>query len=103
MKFMAIPNYTYLKLNMPGLASTITMGATVQHTYECEVEFCDLAKGVSKGQVLSKVLQTIGKKAPDAKKAATTFKPTDDTKEVPLDPRSTNRQTVCIGATLSPK
>jgi hypothetical protein len=41
---MAIPNYTYLKLKMPGLAGTIAMGTMVRHTYECEVECCDLAE-----------------------------------------------------------
>ena len=32
-KFMVIPNYTYLKLKMPGPNSFITMGSTFLHAY----------------------------------------------------------------------
>jgi hypothetical protein len=46
-KFMAIPNYSYLKLKMMGPTGTITVGTTVCHAYEYEYEVkcCDLAKG----------------------------------------------------------
>ena len=37
-KFMAIPNYTYLKLKMPGPCRVITIGTSFQRAYECEVE-----------------------------------------------------------------
>ena len=37
-KFMAIPNYTYLKLKMPGPRGVITIGTSFQRAYECEVE-----------------------------------------------------------------
>jgi hypothetical protein len=36
--FMAIPNYTYLKLKMPGPNGVITVHTTYQHAYECDVE-----------------------------------------------------------------
>ena len=32
-KFMVIPNYTYLKLKMPGPNDVITMGSTFSHAY----------------------------------------------------------------------
>ena len=35
-KFMAIPNYTYLKLNMLGPNGVITMGSTFSHAYTCD-------------------------------------------------------------------
>jgi hypothetical protein len=35
---MAIPNYTYLKLKMPGPKGVITVGPTYRHAYECDVE-----------------------------------------------------------------
>jgi hypothetical protein len=47
MKFMDIPNYTYLKLKMMGLVGSITMGTIVRHAYECEVKCCDLAEGAT--------------------------------------------------------
>ena len=32
-KFMVIPNYTYLKLKMPGPTGVITVGSTFSHAY----------------------------------------------------------------------
>ena len=40
---MAVPNYTYLKLKMPGLHGIITVGTSIQCAYECEVECCEHA------------------------------------------------------------
>jgi hypothetical protein len=37
-KFMAVPNYTYLKLKIPGPKGIITVGPTYQCAYECDVE-----------------------------------------------------------------
>jgi hypothetical protein len=37
-KFMAVPNYTYLKLKIPGPKGIITVGPTYQRTYECDAE-----------------------------------------------------------------
>jgi hypothetical protein len=34
-KFMAVPNYTYLKLKMPGPKGVITVGTQVQHAFLC--------------------------------------------------------------------
>jgi hypothetical protein len=34
-KFMVVPNYTYLKLKMPGPNGVITVGPTYRHVYEC--------------------------------------------------------------------
>ena len=34
-KFMAIPNYTYLKLKMLGPGKVITVGTSFQRAYEC--------------------------------------------------------------------
>ena len=35
-KFMAIPNYTYLKLKMLGPNGVITIGSTFSHAYTCD-------------------------------------------------------------------
>jgi hypothetical protein len=37
-KFMAVPNYTYLKMNMPGPNGVITVGSSIEHTFDCDVE-----------------------------------------------------------------
>ena len=37
-KFMAIPNYTYLKLKMSGPNDVITIDITFSHAYTCDRE-----------------------------------------------------------------
>jgi hypothetical protein len=37
-KFMAVPNYTYLKLKIPDPKGIITVGSTYQRAYECDAE-----------------------------------------------------------------
>jgi hypothetical protein len=43
-KFMAVPNYTYLKLKMSGPNEVITIGSTYRHAYECDVECVEYAE-----------------------------------------------------------
>ena len=45
-KFMAIPNYTYLKLKMPGPNNVITVGCTFSHAFTCDYEHFELATAV---------------------------------------------------------
>ena len=45
-KFMAIPNYTYLKLKMLGPNGVITVGSTFSHAYTCDHEHYGLATAV---------------------------------------------------------
>ena len=42
MKFMAVPNYTYLKLKMPGPHGIITIGGNLQQAHLCEWENYDI-------------------------------------------------------------
>ena len=45
-KFMAIPNYTYLKLKMSGPNSIITMGSAFSHAYACDHEHYELTTAI---------------------------------------------------------
>ena len=45
-KFMAIPNYTYLKLKMPGPNSVITVSSAFSHAFACDREHYELATAV---------------------------------------------------------
>jgi hypothetical protein len=36
--FMAMPDYTYLKLRIPGLKGIITVGTMYQRAFECDAE-----------------------------------------------------------------
>ena len=45
-KFMVVPNYTYLKLKMPGPNIIITVGSTFSHAFTCDREHFELATAV---------------------------------------------------------
>jgi hypothetical protein len=95
-KFMAIPNYTYLKLKMPGPNGVITVRTTYQHAYKCDVECCE-------SKALAVDLETRAKEAPDPKRFVASFEPIEGVKEVPLDPSSSDSKTVRISTALDPK
>ncbi|XP_025820539.1 uncharacterized protein LOC112896681 [Panicum hallii] len=45
-KFIAIPNYTYLKLRMSSPHGVITISSSFQRAYQCEVETYEIALAV---------------------------------------------------------
>ena len=45
-RFMAIPNYTYLKLKMPGPNDVITVSSAFSHAFACDREHYELATAV---------------------------------------------------------
>jgi hypothetical protein len=52
-KFMAVPNYTYLKLKMPGPKGVITINTTFQHAYECDVKCFQFAETLIRSEELA--------------------------------------------------
>ncbi|XP_066373341.1 uncharacterized protein [Miscanthus floridulus] len=102
-KFMAIPNYTYLKLMIPSPGGVITVSTSFQRTYECEVECCNHATAIVASRELAAIKKEVTEEAPDPKKSTRSFKPTEGSKEVLIDPDSSNDKVVRIGTTLSSK
>ena len=100
-KFMAVPNYTYLKLKMPGPHGVITIGTSFQRAYECEVECCDHVMTIVASGELTALREEVAEEAPDAKKSTGSFESTEGSKEVLIDPSSSEGKTVRIGTTLS--
>jgi hypothetical protein len=98
-KFMAIPNYTYLKLKMSGPKGTITIRSTYRHAYECDVECVEYAES----EALNADLDCLSKEAPDAKRHAGNFEPAEAVKSVSLDPSNDDSKKVRIGSELDPK
>jgi rhamnose utilization protein RhaD (predicted bifunctional aldolase and dehydrogenase) len=96
-KFMAVPNYTYLKLKMSGPNGVITVGSTYRHAYECDVESVEYA------EALIANLESLSKEAPDAKRHAGNFEPAETVKSVPLDPSNDASKQIRIGSELDPK
>jgi hypothetical protein len=85
-KFMAVPNYTYLKLKMSGPNGVITVGSTYRRAYECDVECVEYAEALAESQALIADLESLSKEALDAKRHASNFEPAEAVKSVPLVP-----------------
>ena len=102
-KFMAIPNYTYLKLKMLGPNGVITIGSTYKHAYDCDVECIEYAEALVEAETLIVNLDRLGSEAPDSKRRAGTFEPAEAIKLVPVNPTCSNDRALRISATLGSK
>jgi hypothetical protein len=102
-KFMAIPNYTYLKLKMPGPNGVITVGPTYRHTFECDVECMEYAEALAESEAFIADLESLSKEVPDVKCHTGNFEPAEMVKSVPLDPSSDASKQIRIGSELDPK
>jgi hypothetical protein len=88
---------------MLGPNGIIMVGTSVQRAYECDIECCELASAIVASEGLLAVHQVVDEEMPDAKKSAGSFGLAEDTKEVLIDPSSSNNKAVHVGTTLSPK
>jgi hypothetical protein len=102
-KFMAVPNYTYLNLKMPGPNGVITVGSTYRHAYECDVECVEYPEVLAESKALIADLESLSKEAPDVKLHAGNFEPAETVKSVPLDPSNDASKQIRIGSELDPK
>ena len=102
-KFIAVPNYTYVKLKMLGPYGVITIGTSFQRTYECEVECYDHVAAIITSRELAAIWKEVTEEAPDPKKSTGSFEPVEGSKEVLIDPDSPEGKVVRIDSTLSPK
>jgi hypothetical protein len=102
-KFMVVPNYTYLKLKMPGPNGIITVGSTYHHAYECNVECVEYVEALAKSEALIADLERLSKEVPDAKRHAGNFEPVEAVKSVSLNPSNDASKKVRIGSELDPK
>jgi hypothetical protein len=97
-KFMAVSNYTYLKLKTSGPNGVITIGSTYRHAYECDVECVEYAKALAESEALIADLESLSKEVQDARAS-----PAEAVKSVPLDPSNDASKQVRIGSELDPK
>jgi hypothetical protein len=102
-KFMAVPNYTYLKLKMPDPKGVITIRPSYEHVYECDVECVEHGEAVLESATLDADLDGLAEEILDPKHHADNFEPTKDVKPVPLDPTSSDEKALKVSATLDPK
>jgi hypothetical protein len=56
---MAIPNYTYLKMNMLGPKGVITVGSSIEHAFDCDVECVEHAEALALDEALVTNLENL--------------------------------------------
>ena len=97
-KFMAVPNYTNLKLKMSGLNDSITVGSTFSHAYTYDHEHYELATAIINSSKLSRLRELSPLAVLDYNKptSLTAFRPLEETKAVGIDPTDPTK-TVWIG------
>ncbi|XP_066347832.1 uncharacterized protein [Miscanthus floridulus] len=101
---MVIPNYTYLKLKMPGPNGIITMGSTFSHAYTCDREHYKLATAIINSAELPKLKNSSTPAVPDCNEptSSSAFHLTKETKAVGINPADPTKM-VRIGTKLPTK
>jgi hypothetical protein len=51
-KFMAVPNYTYLKMKMPRPKGVIIVGSSIEHAFDCDVKCVEHAEVLALDEAL---------------------------------------------------
>ena len=100
---MPVPNYTYLKLKMPGPSGIITIESTYEHAYDCDVECIEYAEALAEAETLIAHLDQLSGEVPDSKHRAGAFEPTETIKLIPVDPACPDDRALRISATLDIK
>ena len=87
-KFMAISNYTYLKLKMLGPNAVITMSSAFSHAFMCDHEHYELTTAVINSFKLPRLQELSTLAVLDCNKptSSTAFRPLEETKAVGIDP-----------------
>ncbi|XP_066323521.1 uncharacterized protein [Miscanthus floridulus] len=100
---MAIPNYTYLKLKMPGLNGVITVSSAFLHAFMCDCEHFELATTVINSSELPWLGESLTPAVPNYNKPTSSmaFCPLEETKVVEINPTDPTK-TVQIGTQLLP-
>ena len=82
------PNYTYLKLKMPGPNGIITVSSAFSHAFTCDREHYELATVVVNSSELLQLGESSTPAAPDCNQptSSSAFHPLEETKTVGIDP-----------------
>jgi hypothetical protein len=103
-KFMAVPNYTYLKMKMPGPKGLITVGSSIEHAFDCDVKCMEHAEALALDEALVANLEKLVNEDLDSTAKRTgSFEAAEQTKEVPLDPAAPEGKALRVSSTLDPK
>jgi hypothetical protein len=103
-KFMAVPNYTYLKMKMSGPNSVITVGSSIEHAFDCDIKCVEHAEALALDEALvANLKKLVNEDLDSAAKHAGSFVAAEQTKGVPLDPAAPEGKALRVSSTLDPK
>jgi hypothetical protein len=103
-KFMAAPNYTYLKMKMSWPKGVITVGSSIEHAFDCDVECVEHAKALVLDKMLVANMEKLANEGPDSSAMHVgNFEAAEQTKEVSLDPAAPEGKVLKVSSTLDPK
>jgi hypothetical protein len=84
-KFTAVLNYTYLKMKMPGPKGVITVGSSIEHAFNCDVECVEHAEALAHDEALIANLEKLVNEDLDSSaKHAGNFEAVEQTRRCPL-------------------
>jgi hypothetical protein len=100
-KFMAVPNYMYLKLKIPCPKGIITVGPMYQQAYECDADCFQFTEATIRSESLHAEPRSEDQNVPDSsKRAACSFEPAKDVKDAVV---SNDGRTLRIRMALDPQ
>jgi hypothetical protein len=101
---MVVPNYMYLKMKMSGPKGVITVGSSIEHAFNCDVECVEHAEALALDEALVANLEKLVNEDLDSSaKHAGSFEAAEQTKEVPLDLASPEGKALRVSSTIDPK
>jgi hypothetical protein len=102
--FMAVLNYTYLKMTMLGLKGVINVGSSIEHAFDCNVKCMEHAEALALDETLVADMEKLANEGLDSStKHAGSFEVAEQMKEVPLDPAAPEGKTMRVNSTLDLK
>ena len=101
---MAVPNYTYLKLKLPGPNGVITVSGSFEQAYASSCKHFDVATTAANSAELGQLCAATTERRPDPGKPSQvpTFISTEETKKVVVNDTDPTK-TVRVGSQLSAK
>jgi hypothetical protein len=101
---MAVPNYTYLKMKMSGPNGVITVGSSIEHGFDCDVECVEHVEALAlDGALVANLEKLVNKDLDSTAKHAGSFEAAEQTKCVSLDPAAPEGKALRVSSTLDPK
>ena len=88
---------------MSGPKGVITISSSYEHAYDCNVECVKHREAIEDSTQLALVLESLANEAPESKRHAENFKQAEDTKQIILDPNSSDEKALTINTNLDGK